>query len=252
MPEMQTKRVIRSGKLFSPAVKWALFIGVAIHVAGFLMFRVDSNKLPERDAKSPFVAFIPDRILNEDLVLTEQAVLFDSAPLFIPNEWSSVSSGRPSIPSVPEELLSVFKPDITLSPPFENSLHSEVSHLEDLLERPPLDQFSSWGMQPLERIPELEGWDSVARVFTGDHLADVSFELDEIELGSLSNPAALSTEGAVRFGLRISADGVLLVPPFVIQSSGTTAFDRDLAELLVEPERLGRLPRGYSEVEIYL
>ncbi len=79
----------RSQKMISPLLRVGLLLGVALHLAGFLIFRVVSSLLPDREATRPYVKYVSAGSLASDRELEEQAALFDSAPLFIPTRWNA-------------------------------------------------------------------------------------------------------------------------------------------------------------------
>ena len=83
--------VSRSQQMVSPMLRIALLVGVAVHLAGFLFLRVVSNPLPDREPEAAFVQFLSSQMLAGDAGLEEQAILFDSAPLFIPTRWNASS-----------------------------------------------------------------------------------------------------------------------------------------------------------------
>ena len=84
-----------TNRILSPFSYVLILLGVFAHLVGFLVFRVDSNSLPTREAMSPFLQFVSPSTLLSGAVLEEQAALFDSAPLFVPGKWNASHNLRP-------------------------------------------------------------------------------------------------------------------------------------------------------------
>ena len=242
---------------FSPVLKWALLAGVSVHLVGFVAFRVISNPLPEQDNKRPFVAFLPERMFDEDQVLMEQAALFDTAPLFIPTKWSGYTLESPITVTQPRSLFELYEPEIELAEnlrgaSLEPSEGYDVQLANDLDLIPRDEEFSSFGIGALHQTPAQETWKPLVRL--------TAFADDRKRIES-SVPLELPLEGftlvqqrdcAIRLGLKSASNGILLMPPFVIESSGDAAFDRALSEWLSSPVTVAKLPRGYIEIEIFL
>ena len=100
--------------MFSPVLRLALLLGVAVHLIGFFVFRVASSSLPEREVASPFVQYVSMSDLASDLELEEQAALFDSAPLFIPTRWNASQVDRPRVGGFVQNQFPAFEPEIHL------------------------------------------------------------------------------------------------------------------------------------------
>lgn len=104
----------RSQRVVSPLLRLALLLGVALHLAGFLLFRVISSPLPERAATPPFVQYVSADSLANDTELEEQAALFDSAPLFIPTRWNASQSSPVYLGDAARGQFPEFEPEIDL------------------------------------------------------------------------------------------------------------------------------------------
>lgn len=241
---------------FSPVLKWALLLGLLLHLIGFVVFRVISNPLPEYEQRKPFVAYLPNELLEEDAVLMEQAALFDTAPLFIPSKWSGFSRERDAIRIPPAQLFSLYEPEINLVGDLGASalmrVESEVVESStDFLALQFPEDLSSFGMGPPPESAEGMDWQPVVlvSVFGPDGSrsdVDLSVEL------TVEADFASASLGASRFGLRVSEVGMLLMAPILIDSSGDVGVDRALSDWLSRPVTVANLPRGYVEVEIYL
>jgi len=88
-PQLSKSATHRSPEMISPLLRVSLLLGVALHLAGFLIFRVVSSPLPDRVATGPYVEYVSAGSLANDRELEELAALFDSAPLFIPTRWNA-------------------------------------------------------------------------------------------------------------------------------------------------------------------
>ena len=104
----------RSQRLVSPLFRIGLLLGVAIHLAGFLIFRVTSNPLPDREEVGPFVEYVSAGSLAIDRELEEQAELFDSAPLFIPTRWNASHMTTYDVGDALQAAFSDFEPEVDL------------------------------------------------------------------------------------------------------------------------------------------
>ena len=103
-----------SQRMVSPVLRIALLLGIAVHLAGFLIFRVVSNPLPDREPAAAFVQFLSTGLMAGDADLEEKAILFDSAPLFIPTRWNASSRIFTGI-GVVDRQLPDFEPAIDLT-----------------------------------------------------------------------------------------------------------------------------------------
>ena len=252
------------GKLFggpkgtlSPVLRWALLCGVMIHLFGFVAFRVISNPLPESEKKAPFVAFLPEGLLDEDQVLMEQAALFDTAPLFIPTKWSGYSLEMPIVAVKPDRLFELYEPEIELA---ENlkivSLDSPnryaLKSATDLSLVPREGEYASFGIGSMRQTPISEEWEPVVRVIAFNGGREIVEEPSALGLPVDEFEEVVQLDGPIRLGLKSSNNGILLIPPFVIDSSGNAGLDRSLADWFSRPIAIAGFPRGYVEVEIFL
>ncbi|HKK18653.1 MAG TPA: hypothetical protein VJ952_08215, partial [Opitutales bacterium] len=127
-----------------------------------------SDPLPSREESSAFISLVPAAEDGDETGLIEQANLFDSAPLFIPGEWSAASkifSSRilqewqvfPGFePSI--ELMAEVRPDRLALPRV-----ARVQQPADLLDLRFWDLFSHFGQEDLP-VDKPESWRSLALV----------------------------------------------------------------------------------------
>lgn len=244
-------------RLASPVFIIALLVGVVLHFIGFLIFRVKTSPLPVTETKLPFVNYVAPEVLARDAELEEQSVLFDSAPLFIPTQWSAtrrpVLMGRDSAGDGFVE----FAPQIDLKSELRLSGITQVEagsvrEPVDLLSLRFWDLFRDFGRSSSEPQPfESEG--ASARVQVLEHASAVGsadskplvldVPVDVLAGGLLARPA--------RMLLLVSAAGRILGGPTLMQSSGDAAFDQAILDWVQQSDVAVRLPVGYLEIEVY-
>ena len=244
-------------QLASPVFVVALAVGVILHLVGFLVFRVMTSELPAPVEKSPFVNYVNPKLLARQSQLEEQAMLFDSAPLFIPTQWSAtrsyVAMGRDSVgdgftefePQI--DVLSELKPE-----GFMEDEAGAVATPDDLLALRYWDLFSNMGRTDIELEPYQDAL-PVAKIQVLDHAASMSGKMDrpfELDVVLEYVPSGL-LDRPVRALVLISGAGRVLSGPTLIQASGDSEFDQAILAWLEQADVAVRMPAGYLEVEIY-
>ena len=240
----------RSHRVISPLLRISLLIGIAIHLAGFLIFRVVSNPLPHREETRPFVEYVSAGSLANDEELEEQAALFDSAPLFIPTRWNASQSIQFVQRAAVSGKFSEFEPEINLLSALQPSSlpvaqNFNVNKPIDLLNSRFWRFFSGFG-QSADRIRELPSSLPVAQIsVVGDfsNLLSIPARFEYVTATAVPQP--------VVYYLRTTISRGVGSAPTLGQSSGNEAFDRAAGQWLVLPEVLGQLPRGYLSITIY-
>lgn len=102
----------RSGKL----ARFAITVGIGVHLAGFLLFRVVAEPTPAPDAPAIYVSIAskgPDGFGSSDA-----ADLADSEPLFLPTRWNASTSPQRSV-AISGQAASPFDPfpaEVVLGP----------------------------------------------------------------------------------------------------------------------------------------
>lgn len=243
----------RDSRHVSPLLKMALLLGVLVHLSGFFIFRVISNPLPSREESGAFISLVPTDVGGDEAELTEQASLFDSAPLFIPGEWSSASEVFASRILRDWQVFPDFEPKIELMDevrPDRLSLSqvTGVKQPSDMLNFRFWDLFSYFGQREAQ-FEEPESWRSVALVSIMSGSDEFSSDFDirlEADLQSEEFAARPS-----EFFLNMSAPGLPMGAPTLTQSSGSDALDAAALEWLIRPETLARLPAGFLELRIF-
>ncbi len=237
-----------SQKVLSPVLRISLLLGVCVHLAGFLVFRVISNPLPTRDQTAPFVQYVSPGSMMSGPELEEQAVLFDSAPLFIPGRWNAAHNLNP--PSRDRVLLRF--------PSYDPEMDPASTLLPESL---PLGQ--SYAVREPMDLLALRYWD-LFRGFALGEAVPVAFEATGsfAEVRSATGrvlsrlPVALemlSTQAVqpVSYFLRVEASGRVLGRPTLSASSGDSAFDAAVYTWLIGPGVAARLPVGFLEIRVY-
>jgi hypothetical protein len=237
-----------SQKLLSPVLRISLLLGVCLHLAGFLVFRVVSNPLATREPSLPFVQYVSPETLFSGAALEEQAELFDSAPLFVPGRWNAAHNLQP--PSRDRVLLR-FPPyeaefDLSgelISEGINLSLDSSVTKPIDLLALRYWNLFSALGRTGAEaEALELTGAFAEVRTLNGVVLSLVPVDVEVLSMQA--------TQPATYF-LRVEAAGRVVGRPTLSHSSGDSAFDAAAYTWLVSSGFPADLPAGFFEIRVY-
>ena len=241
-----------SQRILSPVLQIALLVGVTAHLIGFLVFRVKTKDLPNRQPEPAFVQYVSPVALADDSALRERAELMDSAPLFIPTRWNAaqelVTTTRDRLsqtfpPFEPQiDLLRALKPESLMV-----TLDSAVDRPADLLALRYWQIFKDFAVVAPKPVA-LPAPRPVAEVMRlGGHGI-------EAPLGLTLNGDALKTAGAqgpVHYYLRLNGAGQLVAAPALYQSSGSVDFDAAVAKWLQLDTTLGQLPAGHLSVRVY-
>ncbi|MEN8661761.1 MAG: hypothetical protein ACN4GF_04265 [Lentimonas sp.] len=234
----------------SPVLLGVLLAGVLVHLAGFLIFKVESNPLPTRDENSAFVRYVSANSLAGDRALEEQAQLFDSAPLFVPTQWNAAQNVSLMPSDRVGERFPEFEPEINLIA----ALHSSNLPMgtENLVEAPG-DLLASRFWSFFERFAQAE--ETIEPFPTVGHFAEVVVVGRGEAALSMESPLQFTDTSAVpepvQLFLRLSGGGQALGEPVVSQSSGNPVFDRAAQDWLRKSETVGQLPRGYLWITVY-
>ena len=255
----QTEAGRRGGsqRYLSPVLLVALLLGVTAHLAGFLVFRVVSNPLPERQETQPYVAYLSARSMASDEEMEARVALQDSAPLFIPTRWNASRGLAP--PEYPEvERFPDFEPSMDPAAELEAGTaqltrlsRPNVETPADLLNVSFWNLFGHFGRGAAE-APELPDAGPFARVtllapaFSAARPG--STRTVEAALGGTIEGGGT---GPAVFRVWISGAGRVRSPPRLTQSSGSDALDEAAADWLGRPATAARLPGGYLEVAVF-
>lgn len=237
-----------SHKMLSPVLRISLLLGICVHLAGFLIFRVISNPLPAREEAVPFVQFVSPEIFLSGAELEEQAALFDSAPLFIPSRWNAAHNLDTPRRDRAMQRFPLYQPEMDVAAMLVSegtSLGSSyaVSEAADLLASRFWDLFR--GLERVDfEIVDLGGAGAFAEVRSLDGLV---IHNQPAELTLVSSQVLQP----VKYFLRVEAGGRLAGRPTVSVSSGDTEFDAATYDWLIESGLASRLEPGYFEIIIY-
>jgi hypothetical protein len=235
-------------KFLSPVLRVALLLGVLVHLAGFLVFRVVSSPLPSREESRPFVQFVSPETLTTGAELEEQAALFDTAPLFIAGEWNAAHNlaaprrdrGLQRFPPYQAEM------DVVATlVPGGTSLGQEflVRGPADLLDLRFWDIFNGLTLRE-GAAPEMEASAPFVEVRSLDgRLVQVRPIERDIASPSANQP--------VQYFLRVEGGGRALGRPTLSMSSGDTSFDAAAYNWIVESGLAAGLEPGFFEIRVF-
>lgn len=245
---------LRNTRHFPPLLRMALVLGIFAHVFGFLAFKIASNSLPSHEEELAFIALVSDGAEGNASELAEQASLFDSAPLFIPGEWSSASQGFSHWSDPGQRIFSELEPKIQVIgdirpkswalPPL-----AEVRQPSDFLALHFWDLFSYFGEGASEVEPHVSHGGSVqVRVLGGNEIdpSDFSIRMDlDVQIEAFAAQPII-------YSVHLFASGMPAGAPLLKQSSGSEALDAEVLEWLLRPSTQAQLPAGLLELRFYL
>lgn len=243
----------RDSRHISPLLKSALLLGVLVHLAGFFIFRIVSSPLPSSQPESAYISLVPTQTEGAEDELIEQASLFDSAPLFVPGEWSSASRILPAKIFQEWQAFPDFEPSLELMEDVRPERLAipqvaDVKQPSDLLDFRFWDLFSYFGDREVP-VEMQEAWDSLAEV-----RVLVANKEDPSDF-TIRLPADLAPEEfgsrPVVFLFNMHAPGLPVADPLLKQSSGSSDLDTRALAWLLRPETLARLPAGFLEIRIF-
>ena len=250
-PQLSEPVTQRSSEMISPLLRVSLLLGVALHLAGFLLFRVVSSPLPDRVATAPYVEYVSAGSLANDRELEELAALFDSAPLFIPTRWNASQVLLLDPKDEMQVQFAEFEPKIQLLSELQPSSFLVP---QNIAVDKPLDLLASRFWRFFAGFAESPP--AVAEFPDVTPNAEVSL-VGELAARHLSIPVDLSyttssfVERPVLYFLRVSGSGLTSYAPTLGQSSGNADFDRAADEWLRRPEVRSQFPQGYLSIEVF-
>ena len=245
-------RKSREPRIFSPLLCVALVIGLIAHLVGFIGFRVTTKSLPQSNSQAAFLKYTANNSLDELGIADENALLFDSAPLFIPTKWNAAqnlftdikTSGRTSFgqyePAI--DLLTDLAP-VNLPLPREHYVTTPI----DLLDSRYWTFFTDFG-EFSQQVEPFADYDSFALV---RNLNEVGTYVSQQLSARLNWDKEQLPERFAQFYILQSSAGFSLSGPTLGQSSGSVAFDQAAREWLKSPRTIAQLVPGYLEVSVY-
>lgn len=238
-------------KRVSLLLRVGLWTAIGLHLLVLLLFRMGSNYLPDSEPSKPYVTFVSEKSFAKDVELEEYAMLFDSAPLFIPTRWNASQLVEVDFESVSLGQFPEFEPKIELLSELQpNGLliadNYRVNKPSDLLASRFWRFFEGFG-QSTETVQAFEQTVPVAEVSViGKSLNPaVSLEVD------LESAASFSIPRPVSYTVRRLNEGLIWGTPTLVETSGNEAFDRSVARWLQRPDVLAQLPVGYLSIRVF-
>lgn len=245
-------RKSREPKIFTPLLCVALVLGLIVHLIGFLGFRVATKSLPESYSQAAFLQYTANNSVAALGMAEENALLFDSAPLFIPTKWNAAQSLVTNIETTGRTSLGQYEPAIDLLTdlaPVNLPLPREhyVTTPIDLLDSRYWRFFTDFGVLS-EQVEPFADSDSVALV---RNVNEVGTYVSQQLSARLNWDKEQVPKGFAQFYLLQSSAGVNLSGLILAQSSGSVAFDQVARDWLQSPKTIAQLVSGYLEVSVY-
>lgn len=236
-------------------IPWLLRVGlwtaIILHIVAFILFRIDSDYLPDREPSKPYVTFVSQDSFAKETELEEYASLFDSAPLFIPTRWNITQLIEVDFETVYLGQFSEFEPRIELLSELRpNGLlvadDYRVDKPADLLASRFWRFFEGFG-RTTETITAFEETMPVAEVsLIGKPLSPaIMLKVD------LEPAAAFSIPRPVSYMIGASGSGLVWGYPTLVETSGNEAFDQSVYRWLQRPDILAQLPVGYLLIRVF-
>lgn len=235
----------------TPLALAAIFGGAAVHALAVMLVRVPDPTVPVPADATPLVRWVEDT--GSDARVREQAMLFDSAPLFVPTVWNSASA-IDDVASLEEqaELYGVFPPrlriDETDAPTGELAARfrpPDVDPLRDMRMLRGTEGFGK-GAEVSERVPAPQPVRILVEALTGGgDAAELRLALPEIVAGIIPEGLWETPVFFVDAGLT----GVV-GPPVLARSSGIEELDSGLRRHLAGRDFARRLEAGYYRVTL--
>ncbi len=241
----------RPPRRLSLLLKVGLWTAIGFHMLVFFLFRISSNDLPNPEPSKPYITFVSEESFAKDAELEEYALLFDSAPLFIPTRWNASQSVEVNFKNMSLEPFSEFEPKIeVLSALQPNGLliadNYSVSKPSDLIASRFWRFFEGFGQSP-EAIPVFEQPKPIAKVYVIGESTNPAFSI-EVDLEST---VSSSTPRTVSYTIRRLDEGLIWGTPTLTETSGNEAFDQSVAKWLQRPDVLAQLPIGYLSIQVF-
>lgn len=229
----------------------ALLAGLLAHFAGFMLFRVRTEPAEVLNFPKPFVQYLGKTGASNDPVLREQALLFDTEPLFLPTPWNFAAQEGRRAPVGLRPLFDAFAVDVAVS---ESDFHlrppvpaSDLNTLA-LLRVQRGNSMGTFGQAPAltAALPARGARLSVTRL---DARAPGVSVLEEDLPTSAAPPAGDALWGPTTFLLLFSAGGPVGAP-ILTNSSGNDTVDQYWHDQLDDRFRHHPLPPGTYQIVV--
>lgn len=230
----------------------AILGGLAVHI-GIFYFILIEVPAPQPLPQDPVqVEYLGDLGVQANTAVREQALLQDSAPLFMPTRWNLVSQ-MGDVASLREatEVFAPYPPELTLpdSSPGAFPANVDSSRLRELiLPRSPAFYLSRYGRQPVAQPPALQSdLSALARPLAGSFPQQVnSTTLPE----SLKAQAPETLWAPFQIYLQL-VGGMPSGRPVIAQSSGFSEWDQALQAFIGSLDYTRSLQSGYYRITVY-
>ena len=226
--------------------------GILIHLAVFLVIRIEGPGDPAHRDEPPPVRYVGSPGGRDSPVLQQQAALFDSAPLFMPTQWNLVSE-MSDVASLREatEIFGRFPPALRL-PAYEPPLPGPGSVQEiipgPLLPDGPRFYLARFGREASSPVyAASEGPGVRVEKLSGPQRGHLQGSPLPEPLSALA-PSAFW--GPARFYLHLSG-GIPVGRALLIQSSGFPEWDEALHSFLGSLAFYRLLDDGYYRLSVF-
>jgi hypothetical protein len=226
--------------------------GLIVHLGIGFLVRLDSPDSPIPEPDRIDVAYVGDPETHADPVLREQAVLLDTAPIFMPTRWNPASR-MDSVASLRQaaEVFSPFAPEISLpeSVDLPESLDpAPVQPSDDLGPADPAFILYRYGNQSQPLPPGLDQR-GIIEVIRMDREPAQNQRIFRIPEGLADQaPEALWTP--MRIYLQVD-QAKPLGPPVISRSSGFSGWDQAVQTYLASLAFYRLLEDGYYRVILF-
>ena len=238
-------------KRLLPIALLTILLGLLAHLAVFFIVQIESPPVPDAQEARTVIEFVGDLGQGQDPVLREQALLRDSAPVFMPTRWN-LASEMTGVASLREatEVFAPFPARIRLREAGPGSFDGEKppSKREYFLPHEAGFFLSLFGRN---EIPLREVSPSYPAIIAERMGTEVPVWLDRSPLpNSLEalRPAALWNPGRLFLQVR---EGRVFGVPLIARSTGFTEWDQALQDYLASLAFYSRLDDGYYRITAY-
>ncbi len=247
----QKSRTSRWGVLERPLARLILFGGLALHLAGFILLSqtFEGSSAP-REAPAPYLSALPQSPGDTSTLLSDQALLLDDEPLFLPTRWNAATPSPPrfgapgDIPNPFGELEEVAVGELPqVFPAPESRPGAPDETVEGALDFWGFFERFGQGERMQVAVPQRAGFLQIERSGSGEALVSeaVAAFPGEAWPEVLWAPAQLHL---------LISDPAVPAAPLLVESSGNALIDGRLVEWVATfAERYG-LERGYYTVTI--
>ena len=221
---------------------------VCFQISIFFVLKLPVATLPSVLYKDPLVRFALLQGATEFDATTEQALLFDSAPLFIPTQWNASQATIAETYGIAANSFEDFEPEIILTSQITSnavfkSKTQAAQNPTDLLNSQFQNTFAAYGEQYQEVLP-LRTTPLTILFRTMDS------EWTELPI----NDSKFTSEGLqspIRFYLRVLEPGITAGPVVLVEPLELSEFSDNLRTFLMKPEMIAQLPVGHIECVVY-